>query len=65
MKRKSQTFLMIFFVNIVPNLGINAEREFLNTTNISHNPVENVIYKYENYPSIIAVKNYMKGINPF
>ena len=56
---------MIFFVNIVPNLGINAEREFLNTTNISHNPVENVIYKYENYPSIIAIKNYMKGINPF
>ena len=29
-----------FFVNIVPNLGINAEHNLLNTTNISHNPIE-------------------------
>ena len=36
-----------FFVNIVPNLGINKEHDFLNTTNISHNPIENAIYKYE------------------
>ena len=33
-----------FFVNKVPNLGINTEHDFLNTTNISHNPIENAIY---------------------
>ena len=36
-----------FFVNIVPNLGINTENDFLNTTNISHNPIENAVYKYD------------------
>ena len=48
-----------FFVNIVWNLGINTEYEFLNTTNISHNLIENAIYKYENHPSVISVKNHM------
>ena len=32
-----------FFVNIVPNLGINREHDFLNTTYISHNPIENAM----------------------
>ena len=54
-------FLTIFFVNIVPNLGINTEHDFLNTTYISHNPVENAIYKYENHPSVIAIKKHLKG----
>ena len=51
------------FVNIVPNLGINTKHDFLNTTNISHNPIENAVYKYEDHPSIIAIKKYenMKG----
>ena len=35
-----------FFVNIVPNLGINTENDFLDTTNISHNLIENTIYKF-------------------
>ena len=52
-----------FFVNIVPNLGINTKHDVLNTTNISHNPTENVIYKYENHPSVLAIKNHMKGTN--
>ena len=52
-----------FFVNIVPNLGINTKHDFLNTTNISHNPSENAVYKYENHPSVIAIKKYMKGTN--
>ena len=50
-----------FFVNIVPNLGINTEHDFLNTTNTSHNSVENAIYKYENHPSVIVIKKHMKG----
>ena len=51
------------FVNIAPNLGINTKQDFLNTTNISHNPIENAVYKYEDHPSIIAIKRYenMKG----
>ena len=36
-----------FFVSTVPNLGINTEHDFLNTTNISHNPIENAVYKYD------------------
>ena len=31
---------MTFFVNIVPNLGINTEHDLLSTTKISHNPIE-------------------------
>ena len=52
-----------FFVNMVPNLKINSEYDFLNTTNISHNPIENVVYKYENHPSVIAIKKHMLGTN--
>ena len=52
-----------FFVIIVPILGINTEHEFLNTANISYNPIKNAIYKYENHPSVIAIKNHMKGTN--
>ena len=50
-----------FFVNIVPNLGINTEHDFLNTTYISHNPIENAISKYENHSSVITIKKHMKG----
>ena len=52
-----------FFVNIFPNLGINTKHDFFNTKNISHNPIENAIYKYENHPSVIAIKKNMKGTN--
>ena len=48
----------VFFVNIVPNM--NTEHDFLNTTNISHNPIENAIYKYENHPCVTAIKKHMK-----
>ena len=47
-----------FFVNIIPNLGINTQHNFLNTANISHNPIENDIHKYENHASVIAHKNH-------
>ena len=45
------------------NSSINTEYDFPNTTNISHNPIENTIYKYENHPSVIAIKKHMKGIS--
>ena len=52
-----------FFVNIAPNLGINTEHDFLNTTYISHSPIENAIYKYDNHPRVIAIKKHVKGTN--
>ena len=56
---------MIFCVNIVPNSGINTEHGFLNTTNISHNSIENAIYKYENHTGVIAIKKQIKGNSSF
>ena len=50
-------------LDIVPNFYINTEHNFLNTKNISHNPIENAVYKYENHPNAIAIKIHMKGIN--
>ena len=57
MRGKSQTFSIILYVNIVPHLVINTKRNFLNTTHISQSPIENDIHKYENHPSVIAIKN--------
>ena len=54
-----------FFVNIVPNLGIKTQHEFLNTTDNSQDPIENAIWKYENHPSIILIKKHMEGTNSF
>ena len=36
----------------------------LNTTNISYNPIENAICKYENHPSVVAIKNIWKVLIP-
>ena len=44
-----------FFMNILPNLGINNQHEFLNTADNSQDPIENVICKYENRSSIISI----------
>ena len=52
-----------FFVNIVPNLVINTQHEFLNFTDNSQDSVENAICKYENHPSIISINKYMEGAN--
>ena len=50
-------------MNIVPNLGIKTQHEFLNTTDNSQDPIENAICKYENHPSIILIKKHMQGAN--
>ena len=52
-----------FFENTVPSLGINTEHDFLIDVNISHNRIENTIYKYGNHLSVIAIKIHMKGTN--
>ena len=51
-----------FFCKYSPEFR-DTEHEFLNTTNISHNRIENAIYKYENHPSVIAIKNHTKNTN--
>ena len=50
-------------MNIVPNLGIKTQHEFLNTTDNSQDPVENAICKYENQLSIILIEKHMQGAN--
>ena len=45
-----------FFVNVVRDLAINTEHDFLNTTNISHNSTENAIYKKENHLNHITIE---------
>ena len=50
-------------MNIVPNLGIKTQHEFLNTTDNSQDPIENAIWKYENHPSIILIKKYLEDAN--
>ena len=49
-----------FFVNIVPNLGIWTQHEFLNTTDSSQNLIEDVICKNKDPPSIILIKKHME-----
>ena len=39
-EKKVANIILEFFVNIVPNLGINTEHDFLNTANIYHKPNE-------------------------
>ena len=47
-----------FFVNIVPNLGINTNYSFLiNTENETH-PTETVIAKNKKHHSIISIKKF-------
>ena len=50
-----------FFVNIVPNLGIKTQHEFLKTTDNSQDTIKNAICKYEDHASIILIKKHMEG----
>ena len=50
-----------FFVNIVPNSGINTNHSFLINTENENDPIEKAIVKYKNHPSIISIKNFMEN----
>ena len=50
-----------FFVNIVPNLGINTNHSFLINTDNENDPIEKAIAKYKNHPSIISIKKFMEN----
>ena len=47
-------------MNIVPNLGIKTQYEFVNTADNSQDPIENTICKYEKDPSIILIKKHAR-----
>ena len=42
-------FLTNFFVNIVPNLGINTNHSFLINTDNENDPIEKALAKYKNH----------------
>ena len=42
---------------------MRIQHKFLNTTDNSQYPIQNVICKYENHSSIISIKKYMEGAN--
>ena len=50
-----------FFVNIVPNLGINTNHSFLINTDNEDDPIEKAIAKYKNHPCIISIKKFMEN----
>ena len=56
-ERKILSSLNNFSINLVLNLGIKTEHNFLNTTYIFLDRIENVIQKYGNHASVINIKN--------
>ena len=47
-----------YFANIVPNLGITSFHE--NNDNVNNDTIDNTITKFEDHPSIAAIKEQMK-----
>ena len=47
-----------YFVNMVPNIGTTNSHNFLSNTDTSDNPLEKIIAKYKNYPSICCIKEH-------
>ena len=51
-----------FFVNIVPNLGIEIDQQYLsNVSNIS-DPIEKAIKKYQKHPSISIINKMVSSV---
>ena len=49
------------FVNIIPNLGINTNHNFLINMENKNDPIEKTIPKYKNHPSMISIKRFMES----
>ena len=49
------------FVKILPNLGVNTNHRFLINTDNENDPIEKVIAKYKNHPSIISIKKFIEN----
>ena len=50
-----------FFVNILPNLSINANHSFLINTGNENDPIAKAIAKYKNHPCIISIKRFLEN----
>ena len=50
-----------YFVNMVPSMGITNNNNFLSTTDTSdtNDPLEKIIDKYKNHPSITCINRHM------
>ena len=48
-----------YFVNMVPSMGITNNHIFLSNTNTSDDPLDKIIDKYKNYPSITCINKHM------
>ena len=61
-KYKVANIFNTFFVNIVPNLGIEIDQQYLsNLSNIS-DPVEKAIKKYQKHPSTSIVNKMVSSV---
>ena len=54
-----------FFVNIVPNLGINTNHSFLINTDNENDPIKKAIADYKNHHSIISIRTFMENSDFF
>ena len=43
------------FVNMIANVGITNNHNFLSNTDTSDDPLEKIIVKYKNHPSITGI----------
>ena len=48
-----------YFVNMVPSMGITNNHIFLRNTNTSDDPLDKIIDKYKNHPSITCINKHM------
>ena len=51
-----------FFVNIVPNLGIEIDQQYLNNVSNISDPVEKAIKKYQKHPSISIINKMVSSV---
>ena len=58
---KVANFFNKYFVNMVPSMGITNNNNFLSTTDTSdtNDPLEKIIDKYKNHPSITCINKHM------
>ena len=50
-----------FFVNIIPNIGINTNHSFLINMNNENDSIKKASAKYKNHRSIISIKKFMEN----
>ena len=48
---------------MVPSMGITNNHIFLSNTNPSDDPLEKIIDKYKNHPSIACINKHMTNLN--